>query len=64
MNIDIEEVKINLVWFYANVDMSTENRARIECAEIALEQLQSENKLLKEISKLDKEIISKLKELL
>ena len=46
MNIDIEEVKRNLVWFYANVDMSTENRVRIQCAEMALEQQQENNRSL------------------
>lgn len=59
MNIDIEDVinhiKYNLAHKY-EVDA-------IRCLK-ALEQLQAENKLLKEISKLDKEIISKLKELL
>ena len=48
MNIDIQKIKIDLLWLTDSIDMSIENRARIENGVMALEQLQAENKKLRE----------------
>ena len=60
MSIDIDKYRNEI----NRNDTQTLSRCSSVKIIVALEQLQAENKLLKEISKLDKEIINKLKELL
>lgn len=62
MNIDIDRLRSEMICEFSVVGEFNEKLFN-KILE-AMEQLQAENKLLKEISKLDKEIISKLKELL
>ena len=44
---DIQKIKIDLLWLTDSTPMSTENKARIENGVMTIEQLQAENKTLK-----------------